>query len=85
MRIKLGKRRPSIQGKLLRREKLYRFREALFLTGSPYRRIILSDKDRDFFLKTLANPPPLNDKLKEAFQEYQRRNATVCPTLGKSD
>lgn len=32
----------------------------------------LSEKDAEQFLHALANPPPLNDKFKQAFEEYMK-------------
>jgi hypothetical protein len=34
----------------------------------------LSDRDRDRFLELLANPPPPNKALREAFKRYKRRH-----------
>lgn len=36
------------------------------------RRKPLSDRDRDFLLAMLENPPPLNEKLWEAMAEYKK-------------
>ena len=33
-------------------------------------KLILSEKDAEQFLNDLANPPPLNDKFKQAFEEF---------------
>ncbi|NES19705.1 MAG: DUF1778 domain-containing protein [Symploca sp. SIO3E6] len=36
-------------------------------------RLILSNQDRDLFLSTLENPPPLQGRLKEAIEQYQTK------------
>lgn len=36
--------------------------------------LVLSDRDRDTFLKALENPPQPNENLKKAFLEYQRES-----------
>lgn len=33
-------------------------------------KIILSEDDGELFMKTLANPPPVNDYLAKALEEY---------------
>ena len=37
-------------------------------------RIILSDKDRDEFLKNIANPPKANEKLREILKPYMEKS-----------
>lgn len=46
-------------------------RSAEILKGSNT--LILSDKDRDVFLKALENPPKPNIKLKRAFLAYKKK------------
>ncbi len=36
-------------------------------------RLTLSNRDRDFFLSALANPPKLKGKLKTAITEYRQK------------
>lgn len=39
--------------------------------------IILSDRDKDLFLKALENPPKPNKRLVQAFKNYQKRKEDV--------
>ena len=36
-------------------------------------RLMLSNRDRDLFLSTIANPPKLTGKLKTAIAQYQQK------------
>ena len=42
-----------------------------------HERIVLSQKDAEFFLATLENPPEPSDKLKAAAAEYKRKYVTA--------
>ena len=37
-------------------------------------KLILTDRDRDLFLSTIANPPKLKGKLKTAIRQYRVRH-----------
>jgi uncharacterized protein (DUF1778 family) len=42
-----------------------------------HERIVLSEKDAEFFLATLENPPEPSDKLKAAAAEYIKKHVTA--------
>ncbi|MGK7903733.1 MAG: DUF1778 domain-containing protein [Hormoscilla sp.] len=42
-----------------------------------HERLVLSDRDRDFFISVMSNHPKLNSKLKDAIAEYQEQYGNI--------
>jgi uncharacterized protein (DUF1778 family) len=50
--------------------------EAAIRTIELHSSWILNDRDRDFFVRTLLNPPKPGKRLKAAFKQYRERMGT---------
>ena len=55
----------------IRKARVIPLEEVRFAEESP---IVLSDRDRDAFLKILDNPPPPNARLRRAAAKYKERH-----------
>jgi uncharacterized protein (DUF1778 family) len=46
--------------------------------------ITLSDRDRDLFLEALENPPKPNERLKQAFKNYENKKSGISTSMSST-